>query len=362
MFKELFDLFRRARGVAPREARARQTRQTFGWNLAVRDLGGVFVAQFIKREGATLRDLGRTRHGRLVALKETLHLGTGPQALFAVGEGGAAQGIDADAFSDGGQYVGQLAPLPSVHDGPRAGNRGETQALGEGGEPVKPPAVLPVVGGCQGEMAGGSKAARHRLRLLLPRARAALGGGRVWRVQQDLVAHAAFQKILKGEVAAAFLGAQATFGDQPAELTPGRPVARQKRGGEPAGQHDPRAGQQARDVEDVGSRCGRDMGRPGWADQGAFAPDLYMARNLAGARMGPHDARDGVHIRNGNGPDPQKGGAVHVFLWMGAPGEEGEVRGGAELGEHGGVIFTFCSYCESVWTLGFGSGDLQGFL
>jgi hypothetical protein len=63
--------------------------------------------------------------------------------------------------------------------------------------------------------------------------------------------------------------------------------------------------------------------------------ELHLPGDLARVGVGADDAGDRVLVGDGDGGEAEEGGTLHVFLGVGAPGEEGEVRGGVEFGEHG---------------------------
>jgi hypothetical protein len=60
-----------------------------------------------------------------------------------------------------------------------------------------------------------------------------------------------------------------------------------------------------------------------------------LAGDLAGVGVGADDAGDRVLVGDGDGGQAEEGGTFDVLLGVGAPGEEGEVRGDVEFCEHG---------------------------
>ena len=97
----------------------------------------------------------------------------------------------------------------------------------------------------------------------------------------------------------------------------------------------------------AGCATGRSARRP-LSAACRFAP-AHLAGDLAGRRvwartMPATEFSSAMAIA----AHPESGlRAFDVFLGVRRPGEEGEVRGDAELGGHAFVIFTFCSFLES---------------
>ena len=168
-------------------------------------------------------------------------------------------------------------------------------------------------------------------------------------------------------------------GDQAAEAAPGGAVAGERGRGEAVPQDDAGGGDQARGGADGSGRRGavgdglepgdrvlpalgaarvvvegalRDSSLRGGRADGAhrlgLGPELHLPRDLPRVGVGADDAGDRVLVGDGDGGQAEKRRTFHVLLGVGAPGEEGEVRGDVEFGEHGrGSIFTFCSRWES---------------
>ncbi len=297
---------RRAGGIAPGEAAGGQTFEPGLGILAVPDLPGVFVAQLVEGEAAGFGDLARAVHGMRVTLEVAQHVGLGPQAALGVQLGGAADAVDDAPLADAGQHVEQAAARAVVHQ--RLGTGDERQAEGAGGvgEIGDAGGILAVVAGRGGEVEAGKPGGEGA------GGGEGLGRERPGQVQEECEARAEGVEIGGIEPALALGRAAGAGGQQPAEPAPGGAVLRQ--GG---------------DLGAVG------QAEPGGGDQAGHGA-AGLARHVAQFLMGADEARDRVAVGDGEGGQAEVERAAGVFLRMAAAGEEGEVRGDAELGEgHG---------------------------
>jgi hypothetical protein len=207
----------------------------------------------------------------------------------------------------------------------------------------------------------------------------------VWGVEEEFHAFAPVEEVVEPEVAGALLGPEAARRDEPAEPAPGGAVAGERGGGEAVAEDDAGGGNQAGRGADRGRGRGAvgdglepgdgllpalraarvvvegAVGGPGGGQDRVFGEvradravrlglgaQLHLPGDLARMGMGADDAGDGILVGDGERGQAEERRTLHVFLGMGAPGEEGEVRGGVEFGEHGtGMIFAFCSRVES---------------
>ena len=149
----------RRRGSASFSPSWARRRRRWAAALSRRDLGGVFVAQLVEREGAAGGDLARAVDGVLVAGEEAAHLGLRPQAAFGIGERGAAEIVDAARPC-------RIAVRTSVSRRRRpwcmSGAAVATVGDAEGRRQArarrsKRAAVLPVVAGGEEKVAGGRR-------------------------------------------------------------------------------------------------------------------------------------------------------------------------------------------------------------
>ena len=344
VFEHVFHLLGRAVGVAPAQAFIGEAAQAAGGGFAVGELAWVFVAQLVEGEGEGVGKLSGAVDGVLVAGEEAEHFGVGAQAAFAVGERVAAQRLHPAAGADGGEHVGEAAAAGVVHHWRGRGDGGQAEAAGELGEGVEAGPVLPVVAGGHEEVHVGAVTADEAAGASGPVALVLAPG----RVEEEGHVAAVFQQVGDGQAAGALLGAQAAGADQPTEPGPAGAVARQ--GGEldPLGQAEAGGGDEARRVGPFGRLRiggGRADGAVLRFECAAFGD---LAGDLAGFGVGADDAGHGIGVGDGERGQAEKGRPAYVFLGVGGAGQEGEVGGGGELGEHDpGSIFTFCSYLES---------------
>ena len=103
------DLVGHAERVAPFQAFGGQPLEARLRVFALPDLARILVAELVEAETAVRRDLARAVHRRLVPGEEPQHVGLRAQPALGVGEGRAADGVDADALADAGQDVHQPA-------------------------------------------------------------------------------------------------------------------------------------------------------------------------------------------------------------------------------------------------------------
>jgi hypothetical protein len=123
---------RRTARIAPVEPGKRQPLQSSGRGLVAGDLAGIFMAQLVQRK-VQLRGegLGACDRG-LIPGKEAAHLGPRAQALFGIGQGVPAEGLDRHPKPDCAEDIGEAAAMCAVQD--RAGGGQRWQA-----EPVRAP-------------------------------------------------------------------------------------------------------------------------------------------------------------------------------------------------------------------------------
>jgi len=129
-------------------------------------------------------------------------------------------------------------------------------------------------------------------------------------MQQHLHPLGPGQQVVGAQPAVALRRPEPAQRQKPAQPPPAGPVARQH------GQADA--------ILEADQRC-RDQP---WRAAG-------LARDLARRDMGAHDPGDRVEIGDRQRRLAEAGGMDHQFLGVRGPGEEGEVRGGRKLDEHG---------------------------
>ena len=193
-----------------------------------------------------------------------------------------------------------------VHDGLARGDEPEAELARQPRRPVEAAAVQAVVARARHQvrpgMPPGERPGPRQPGLERPLRR---------RMQEEVRAPQAIEVLLP-EQALALLRPPRPLGQQPAEPSPAGPVARQR------GELRPRPGE----------------AEPGPRDEtGDRVPG---AGRLAQLLVRPDQPRHRVAVGDGEGRQAELHRPVGVLLRVAAPGQEGEVRGDAELGEgHG---------------------------
>ena len=248
------DLLRDAVGIAPLQARARSAARGAPADPRPPRLPSDTRSASSSRRKVQLSAIAPLRWtASSWPAKRREHLGLRAQAALGVGQGGAAEGVDAAAGADAGQDVDEPAAAAVVHD--RLGRGDERQAEAprrRRAARAMRGAVLAVVARARGEVGVRVGAGRRRGRggaRGAGRGRAGGGGGgRGRRGPGGRV------EVGEAEVAAALGGAAGAEGQQAAEPRPAGAVAGQGGDLEALGEAEPGGGEEARDG---GARRGR---------------------------------------------------------------------------------------------------------
>ena len=355
LLRAVDDLGRRAIGIAPVQPLTRQAFQTVLRGLAVLGLIGVLVAQIAKAERTRPRDVHAAADRGGIAVKQPRHLGPRFQPMLAIGQAARADGVDGAPLAHAGQNVGQGAAGGAVHQDMAHRDQRQAGHLRQARQPVEPVLIAAVIAGRGAQIAliGESLADAGQVGLRGVAAAFVQGIGRQGNQDHAL---APVQQIGTGQVAFTLVRAALAKGQKPGQPGPGGHIGRQR---DPfhrtVGQNQPCAGDQLGQGRlGQNRRCGfaREMrhglaagviGHALRADHrsigGAIAcgPDrrlclVLQPRQFLQRGIGPHHAGDRVAVGDGDGLQPQFGGAGHQLFGVRGPGEEGEVRGDAQFG------------------------------
>ena len=276
-------------------------------------LVGILVGQLVEAEGAEFHDLQGAGHGILVAPEEPRHLGPALEVALGIG-GEAPAGLrHGDARADRGQHVLQRPALARVIVDVVGGDQGGLVPLGQGRQPVEAAHVVAPVEHVGGEieralMAPAECGERRLERRAVPLA-TPLAAFLVQAVRRQRDQHLALgvrRHVLHMEHAAALGRAPLTEGEQAAEAAVSGAVARIAEEREPAGEVEPRAGQepQARRLRRDSLRCD----------------------------MGAHRAGEGVAVGDADGGEAERRRPLHQLLGVGGAAQEAEVAHRLQLG------------------------------
>ena len=320
---------RRPAGIAGLKPLHRQPPQPRRRRLALRHLRRVFIAQLVERKRQSVGQRPGPVHRRLVTPVKPQHFDFRAQPPLGIGQRRPAQHIDPRLQPDRRHHIGQPPPTPPMHQRHARGDGFQPQLFRQPFKPHEPRLVLPVITGLQHQVHPLAVSPHQPYRLSAP-ALAPVG------MQQKFQPRVMLGQITQMQDAGPLLGPQPPLGQKPAEARPALPVARQRRHPDPFGKFQPRRRDQPRQHRHLRPRTALRRRRP---DQTVLRLDLrplrHLGRHRPRRRMRPHDPRDRVHIRNRQRLQPQPGRLVHVFLRVRRPGQEGKVRYGAKLGEHG---------------------------
>lgn len=356
MFDLLQDAIGCACGVTIFQAFVGEAAEAFCGGFAFGNLGGVFVAQFVEREGEAGGEAGGGIDGGLMIAEEAAHFTVGAEAQFGIGEGGDAEALHRFAKAHGREHIRDFAPRAVMHEGAGGGERGEAKLLSQPDLRHLAELILAVVFGDEeevhlvGELAGEAFGVGQPVgfRQGGPR-RAGAGDDTVERierrVQEKLQAAGKAKQFRKMQAAITLCGMSFSFGQKAAEIGPALAVFGQ------SGERDAFLEDQSGGGNEAGAHhlpARRKTGGRGGANLGQAQALGGFAGNFAGGGVGAHDSCNGIDIGNRHGGQAKAGGLVHHLFGVRGPGEEGEIAESGKLGEgrfgHEGSIFLFCSF------------------
>ncbi len=338
MVESLPDIVRNAFGIARGRAFPREMDERF---LRAREarahLIGIFITQFVEREGQRLVErqglIDRLRRGA----EETRHLGRRLEIALGIDGKAPSRLVDRQVLADAGEHVLELAPVGMVIEHVIDGDEGNARLRRRLRALRQSRAVVAAVEhACREPHAAAGGLAQKREQADFIRAwifflachqPQLCPGICLSLVSRNLVALRVSQQGSRRKIpgrclhhdeletldmleeviaikdAIAFLRPQVAAREQPAEPPPGRTVARIG--------------------EDIGRAVGKDEACAGMIGE----RQLLFALD----EMGTHHAGNGIAIAQPDAGEPDMGGLEHQLLGMRGPAQEREIRGDGEL-------------------------------
>ena len=274
-------------------------------------LVGIRVGQLVEAEGAEAHDLQGAGHGILVAPEEPRHLGPALEVALGIGGEAPARLRHGDALADRGQHVLQRSALARVVVDVVGGDQGHLVPRGKCRQPVETAAIVAPVEHVGGEieralMAPAECGKRRLERRAAPLAALLIQPCRLRRQRDQHLTLGVGRHVLHVEHAAALGRAPLPEGQQAAEAAVGGAVARIAEEREPAGEVEPRAGQEPQ------TRC--------------------LGRDSLRCDVGAHRAGQRVAVGDADGGEPEFRRPLHQLVGVRGAAQEAVVAHRLQLG------------------------------